>query len=172
MNHLTNRARTLGGLALGLALAVVLALGLYLAPLARADADLPSGTVVGSTDRTMYSATALSSSGTVYSPATVSGENVTLTRYYHAGEAFVTIDLATTGTVTVTAQSSTDQTNWADAYTVGDTGTSIPVWVVLTADGTNYMRIPFAGYYTRFKIQHTASVTPTIRMVLRNNGGS
>lgn len=126
--------------------------------------------------------------------------------YYNSMDLFVTIDLKTTGSVTVTPQYSADGINYVDAsYTAegwvlpqttvltnasGVTSTttstatfasgtatrvsaSVPYRVVLSADGTDVVRIPMVGKYMRPKIQLsggiTNGVTVTVQAVARNN---
>lgn len=118
--------------------------------------------------------------------------------YYNSMDLFVTIDLKTTGSVTVTPQYSADGVNYVDAsYTAegwvlpqttvltktstatfaSGTATrvseSVPYRVVLSADGTDVVRIPMVGKYMRPKIQLsggiTNGVTVTVQAVARNN---
>jgi hypothetical protein len=39
----------------------------------------------------------------------------------------------------------------------------------MSADGTDYLRIPLAGKYVRFKIETSGTVTPTIKALFRND---
>jgi len=47
--------------------------------------------------------------------------------------------------------------------------TMVTYSVALDSDTTGYMRIPLAGKYLRFKIEHNNVVTPTIKVMLRND---
>lgn len=127
-------------------------------------------------------------------PKTVYGTDISLIWLYHSADVFVTADITPSSYLTITPQFSVDQVNWTDATysyvadtlaqtttVVTSTGTatsttamsSAPVEatykITMSADGTDYLRIPLAGKYLRFKIQHTAAVTPTINVMLRND---
>jgi hypothetical protein len=165
---------------LTLLLALVLALGAAVA--ARASGDPPSGTVVGITEHTVFPATALTGlASDQTTPQYVGGFDVWNTRYYHAGELFVFADFGATGFLTVTAQYSPDAENWTDGATFADDGTAIASVVHLSEAGAHagYVPLRLAGLYTRVHIVHTTGitdttriVTPTVTLVLRNNGGS
>ncbi len=179
-----------------LALVLALSLGLWLSLSTQAQdvgAPLP-GTVAQTRFLTFYGPT-VTVSGTTYSatPLTVQGQDASLVVAWHSADVFVTADVSGTATVTVTPQLSADQVNWTDAdytyigvnssatYTTNGaiTSSSAPVVqayrAVLSADGTDYLRVPLAGQYLRFKIDAfvtvspTAAVTPTIQVVLRND---
>lgn len=129
-------------------------------------------------------------------PNTVFGSDVSLVWMYNSADIFVTADITPSGRITVTPQLSVDQSNWTDAtYTyvadtlasttsiITSTGemtattttamssavTEATYQIVLTADGTDYLRMPLAGKYMRFKIENSGNVTPTISVLLRNN---
>ncbi len=178
---------------IALLLALCLALGLNGVQAQDAGGPLP-GTVQEQRFLTFYGP-AVTVSGTTYSatPLAVQGQDVSLVAAWHAADVFVTADVSGTATITVTPQLSADQVNWTDAdytyvgvntttvYTPGGTvstssaPTVQPYRVVLAADGTDYLRVPLAGQYLRFKIDAfvtvspTAAVTPTIQVVLRND---
>jgi hypothetical protein len=144
-----------------------------------AEGEPPPGTVAGVKTYTFYPATALSgSTQTVYSssPYDVAGRDVTLVKYWNQADVFVTVDLGTASSLTVTPQHSPDQANWADAYyrsVISDTGiVETNYRLVLSADGTGYTRIPVVGEYLRFKMEYSGTLTPTVKVTLRNNGGT
>ena len=41
--------------------------------------------------------------------------------------------------------------------------------VIISSDTTDYMRVPLAGRYLRFKMEVSDTVTPTIKVLLRND---
>lgn len=129
-------------------------------------------------------------------PKTVQGQDVSIIWLYHSADIFVTADVSGTDTITVTPQVSVDGTNWTDVtYTyVADTlaqtttvltstGTTTATSttsmssavtegierVVLSTDTTDYLRIALAGKYLRLKIETSGTVTPTIKVLLRND---
>ena len=100
--------------------------------------------------------------------------------YYNNLDVFVTIDLKTSGTVTVTPQYSADGTNYTDAdyisegwYSTTRYSSVVPYRVVLSADGTDVVRLPMVGRYMRPKIELsggiTNGVTVTVMAIARNN---
>ena len=130
------------------------------------------------------------------SPRTQFGTDVSVVWMYNSADIFVTADITPSGRITVTPQFSVDQSNWTDATytyvadtlasttsvitstgkTTATTTTSMSSAVteaiyriIMTADGTDYLRVPLAGKYLRFKIEHSGAVTPTINVLLRNN---
>lgn len=134
----------------------------------------PSNTVERQLTATLYPATAISDAVTVYSAASV------ITRW-NSADVFVGVDLTdttdVTGTVTasafltVTVQLSPDGTNWADAdyeYATDSTIATKAYVRSLSADGTEYMRVPLAGERLRVKIESTQAVTPTVWVTYRN----
>jgi hypothetical protein len=129
-------------------------------------------------------------------PKTVQGQDVSIIWLYHSADIFVTADVSGTDTITVTPQVSVDGANWTDVtYTyVADTlaqtttvltstGTTTATSttsmssavtegierVVLSTDTTDYLRIALAGKYLRLKIETSGTVTPTIKVLLRND---
>lgn len=159
------------------ALLALLLLALLVVPGVFAENGEPlPGTVGQTATYVFYPPTTLAVTSTVYSaaPRTVSGQNVADIRKWNSADVFLTVDVTGSKTTTVTPQFSADQTNWADAtYTVvsGTTASEITHQIILTSDSTDYLRIPIAGQYLRFKIAVTGggSVTPTILATLRNN---
>jgi len=158
----------------------VLFLGIALLglPTAFADGEPEAGTVVGVTSYVYYPSTQVNT-GTVYSSAPLqkSGQNVALVKNWNAVDVFVTVDIHTTGLLTVTPQFSPDQSLWADAYyltpSFNSTGTlttnDVPQRIILSADGTDYIRVPIAGEYMRLKIETLNVMTPSVQATLRNN---
>jgi hypothetical protein len=130
--------------------------------------------------------------GTTYTDAplaTAGGLDLSRISEWHAADVFVTADMTGTDRLTVTAQVSADQEHWADAdydY-VAQSGTVVnsgavtstittasslatqPYRLIMTADGTDYLRVPLAGEYLRFKIERTGTVTATVLATLRND---
>lgn len=146
--------------------------------------------------------TAGAASGTLYSsaPRRVSGQDISLVRSFYSVDVFATVDMAGSDVVTITPQFSANQSDWADAdysYVADNlsqtttvlTSTGVTTatsttsqsssitWqtyqTVFSADGTDYLRLPVAGEYLRFKIEYststTSTITPTILATLRNN---
>lgn len=163
-----NRLLTTAGIAL-LFLASLLVPGVF------ADSSAPAPATVNETATYVYyPETAVSGSTTFYSaaPRTVSGVDVSDVRKWNAVDVFVTADITTSDTVTITPQFSADQSHWVDAYYTVDDGsveTDIVYELEFAADGDNYLSLPIRGNYIRFKVEHGAAVTPTIIGVLRNN---
>jgi|GEM_PF-5838319 len=82
-------------------------------------------------------------------------------------------------TATLTNTSGVTSTTTATStYTfAGSTGTRVNEWVtyqiVISADGSDYVAVPMHGNYLRLKAELLSAVvvTPTIQVVLRNDGG-
>ncbi|CAG0933623.1 hypothetical protein TFLX_03137 [Thermoflexales bacterium] len=120
--------------------------------------------------------------------------------YWYQADVFLTIDVSGTASVTVTPQFSADASAWADANYVylsnsstttiitgtdGMTGTTTSAtsivnttpYLVLSADGTDYMQFALAGRYLRYKIDAgsfvttTDRVTVTVKTVVKNSAG-
>jgi hypothetical protein len=132
-------------------------------------------------------------------PRNVSGQDISkAVKYYNSMDVAVTVDLITsTGTITVTPQFSADQSNWYDAtytyvantlvsttaivtstggttatttITSSSTPTEATYQVVLSADGTDNLKIPVSNEYFRVKIEYAGTtLTPTVKATLRNN---
>lgn len=158
----------------------------------------PTSTVNKMITHTLYPATVLSGSTTAYSSATrvdEYGRQVAYTNGWNSADIFVTVDITPTAVMTVSAQVSADQTNWAAAgydfvsdalaqtttvLTTTGTLTSTtslsnassmvrqPYRLVFSADGTSVIRVPLAGEYVRVMIEHTDMVTPTVLVTYRN----
>jgi hypothetical protein len=157
------------------------------------------GTVVGLRGPdTFWNAEVVAGTTVTYTdaPNTVYGTDISLVWLYHSADVFVTADITPSATITVTPQFSNDQSSWTDATysyaadtlasttsvvttsgtTTATTTTSMSTAVteatyrvVLSADATDYLRVPLAGKYLRFKIEHDATVTPTIKVLFRND---
>lgn len=69
-----------------------------------------------------------------------------------------------TGTSGMTATTTTTST-------VSSSGspTEATYQIVLSADGTDYLRMPVMGEYVRFSIAYSGTMTPTVNATLRNN---
>lgn len=120
--------------------------------------------------------------------------------YWYQADVFLTVDVSGTASVTVTPQFSADASNWADANYVylsnsstttiitgtdGMTGTTTSAtsivnttpYLLLSADGTDYMQFALAGRYLRYKIDAggfvttTDRVTVTVKTVVKNSAG-
>jgi len=163
-----------------------------------------NGTVNGVRTYTFYPETALSVTSTTtsysssprYDTSVSPQQDMTRVRMWNEADVFVTVDLGTATTITVTAQHSADGSDWADAFysyksdTLAQTTTILTstgvttatsttsnstsleeqeYQMVFTADGTDYMRLPIAGEYLRFSMEYSGTVTPTIDVTLRNN---
>lgn len=153
-----------------LALVMILAALGFLPQGAAAIGEPPAGTVNSVQNYEMYAATAIITDGTYYGDAQH-------WQQWNSVDVFVTVDVTGTATLTVTPQVSADGTNFADAYhtylTWTDdataTVTEADYQVVMTADGTEYIRLPMAGRYMRAKVEVSGDLTPTITAVTRNN---
>jgi len=133
-----------------------------------------SGAVTLTRTVLLYPTAALSGTTTVYSaaPRPVNGQDASLVRQFNSADLFVTADLSGTATITVTPQFSPNQVNWADAKFPVISGTTVTLTaqqLVLTANGSSYLRLPIAGEYMRVKIQASGTLTPTVYVTLRNN---
>jgi len=171
------RALTLVGLVV-----LVMALGVGGAVLASQPGEPLPGTVQGIRGpNTFWNGTVIAGSTVTYTsaPKLVYGSDVSLVWLYHNADIFVTADITPSSYLTITPQFSVDQSNWADATytyvaqpyttTVSAAVTEASYQIAMSADGTDYLRIPLAGKYLRFKIEHSDTVTPTINVMLRND---
>lgn len=125
-----------------------------------------AATYVTIEDRLMQPGTAAITT-TAYSPSSLAGKDPRIINGWAGGDAFINADFATTGTLTATVQFSADGTNWATGVNTNASGTEVTLQEVITNDGDGMVHIPMAGQYVRFKLEPSASVTPTIRLVLR-----
>jgi hypothetical protein len=115
--------------------------------------------------RTVHEAAVSSGAGTIFSSESQYGA-------WNSVEVFVTGDVTPTSRMTVTAQVSMGDANWADAPVQKDSGQiagSSVYSAVLTEDSTKVFRMPVIGTNLRFKIQKTDTVTPTIKIVLKTH---
>lgn len=163
---------------------LVLLLGLGLAGSVAADQPgepLP-GTVVGiKGPNTYWNGAVIAGSTVTYTsaPKYVYGSDISLIWLYHSADIFVTADITPSSYLTITPQFSVDQSNWTDATytyvsqpytnTVSAAVMEADYRITMATDSTDYLRIPLAGKYLRFKIEHSATVTPTISVLLRND---
>lgn len=113
---------------------------------------------------------------------------------YYSADVFVTGVVSGSNAFTVTAQVSNDNANWADAtytYVANTSSTAIVTGtsgltattssasaintatyqVVLNSNTTKYFQVPLVGEYLRFRIDNGGTVTPTIKVTLKNTGG-
>lgn len=158
------KLKYLGSVALLVAAIVAGVFGLMPAG-AKAIGEPPAGTANSVQSYTLYPSEVITVDGTIYSDA----QNLA---YWNAAEIFITADVASGALITVTAQVSADGTNFADAdYEWGDSDSvNTQAYVrVLSADGTEYMRLPMAGEWLRVSIGTYGTVTPTIMATMRNN---
>lgn len=124
----------------------------------------PSNTVERQLTATLYPATAISNGVTVYSAAANSSK-------WNSADVFLGVDLTGTAFLTVTVQLSPDGTAWADAdyeYATDSTIATKTYVRSLSADGTEYMRVPLAGEKLRVMIASSGAVTPTVWATYRN----
>lgn len=141
-------------------------------------AGLPAqfGAVAAPRSVTLYGPTAVTT-GTTYSsaPLNVNGiDNARITNYARA-DVFVWTDAGSSGTVTVTVQSSPDETAWANLTDMQHgflTGTLVSTAytyrVVLTgASASGLIRAPLAGEFVRVQVTAAGAVTPTVKATLR-----
>lgn len=143
---------------------VLAALGL-LPQGAAAVGEPPAGTTQSIQTYVLYASQVITEDGTIYSD----GRQFL---FWNAADLFVTADVGSSAVVTVTAQVSPDDTNYADLdyeYVDADELLTQTYQRVLSADGTEVMRLPMAGEYLRVSIETTGTVTPTIQATMRNN---
>lgn len=170
---------------LAVLLALMLGFGLWgtMSPTAQAVGEPQPGTMQRALTHTLVDGEVLITA-TVYSDAPLPvGSDLDVSRIsnWHSADVFVTVDISGTATLTATVQTSPDQTNWADAYYVypswNSTGTATlntqPYRLVMSADGTNYLRVPLTGEYMRVKLEPSGTVTnvitATVQATLRND---
>ncbi len=117
--------------------------------------------------KTFYGPIVLTSTATKYTacPLVQSGLDICSTAKWTNAEVFLTIDVSTTGSVTLTPQFSADASNWS-------TSTAATAVLSTNVDSTVYNVVTLAGGYTRFAIDSTATatktITTTIKVVLKN----
>lgn len=155
---------------------LVILLGAALAvPLVFAQGETPNpGTINGFVTYAYTPTTVFSGSGTAYSPAprTVNGHDVSIVQYYNAAKVWFTADVASASDIiTITAQFSADQSNWADAkytymansqtdstVTVMSSTTTISTAVAVTATASSL--VTTTNTYTVTE-SNTVATTPT-----------
>lgn len=161
--------KTMVGPLLGTALVLAALLGLPL--IAGAEGEPNAGTTQSIQTYTLYNPGIITASGTVNS----TGQRL---QFYNAADIFITVDMASTyaGVLTVTAQGSPLGTNYADldyeySQITSQTTTiaTQPYRRVMSAAGTEVMRVPMVGEYLRVTVVSTGTFTPTIRATMRNN---
>jgi hypothetical protein len=159
------------------ALVMLLLVGIPLVSADSGTGDPQNGKPVNWSTQTFYPATQITTTATKYSasPRTLNGIDISKVPQWSVAEVFVTADVSGTVTLTVTPQLSSDAINWASAYwnTIsGTTVTAQPYRVVLSADGSGYVRVPIVGEYLRFAIDSSATasqtVTATVKVTLKN----
>lgn len=142
--------------------------------------DPGSGTVVG-IKTVQFAAGSTPITTTTYYYGSGNGTVGLDTQFWHSGDLFVTADVSGTNTITVTPQWSADGSNWVSAKRLSEgwvTSTApssswVTYRVAISADGSDAIRFPIWGRYMRFmaEISSAVSITPTINLVLRNDGG-
>lgn len=163
------------------------ALGVMTAPQpVDAAGEIYPGTVNRTQTLLIFPETALAASATTYSaaPRTLNGEDITKIGAWNSAEIFVSAQFTTNAWMTVTAQLSPDQANWADVEyvenAIATTGPStdtvagwyqtiLPYRTILVTDGVRMFRVPLGGEFLRLKIETSDEITPTIWATLRNN---
>ncbi|MCL4295674.1 MAG: hypothetical protein KJ077_08100 [Anaerolineae bacterium] len=192
-----NQIKTLG---LVLLVAAALIVGTIVPVSFAADGGRPDPGTVQSWQTWPFSPTTYIVSGTTNtaSPRVQSGVDVTKVSQWNAADIFLTGDISGTTIITLTPQFSPDASNWADATydyvadtlvsttevltsdglvtaTTTTSSSSAPATetyqIVLSADGTDYLRLPIAGEYMRLKVEvyGDGGVTTTAKVTLRNN---
>jgi hypothetical protein len=157
-----------------ISIAVVL-LVVLLASMATAMPNEPTVTPVQK-QLTVTLFTAANISGTTTTTAApgvldTNGREVAKTTGWSGADVFVTIDGTGTFTLTATVQVSADGTNWATAdyeYATDSTIATQSIARTMTADGTEFMRVPLAGEYLRVQLAATGNITPTVKTTYRN----
>lgn len=157
----------------GVLMALLLVLALFGTMQVQAVGEPEPGTVTQVETRAFYGPTALNGV-TTYSTYTdtFNGGYVGAVGRYNSADVFLTIDVTGFATGTVVTQLSADGVNWTNAdydYWNGSAIGTQPYSRTLSADGTEYMRVPIAGEFMRFQIIAQGTLTPTIRATLRNN---
>jgi hypothetical protein len=177
----------------GVAVAVVLLLALF-STMALAMPSEPTVTPVAKQlTVTLYGPTAITTSTvTSTAPGVLdgNGREVAKTTGWSNADVFVTVDCHLGGAcnLVATVQVSADGTNWATAdydyesntstwNSQGITSTATSSTAIaqqsfartLTADGTEYMRVPLSGEYMRVQLVATGiTMTPTVKATYRN----
>lgn len=178
---------------IGVLIGVLLMTALLIAPSVLADTGpgVPdSGTIAsGPATYTWFATRALTSSTTT----TYTLQPSRVIPYYSA-DVFVTGVVSGSNAFTVTAQYSNDNSNWVDAtytYLANTSSTSVVTGtagltattstaqaiatntyqVVINSNTTKFFQIPIVGEYLRFRIDNGGTVTPTIKVTLKNTGG-
>lgn len=180
----------------GVALAVMLLVGLF-ASMALAMPNEPTVTPVTKQQTvTLYPATSVTT-GTVYSTAAPNtdafGRDISAVAGWSAADVFVNVDCTGACSLVATVQLSADGVNWttADYEYVANTTTSSTAVITstseatttlttsgaiayqsyartLSADGTEYMRVPLSGEYLRVQLVAVGVLTPTVKATYRN----
>lgn len=170
MRNLKHYLKTMVGPLLGVAL-ILAALGV-LPLVAGAEGEPNAGTTQSIQTVTLYSPGAITTTGTRNS----TGQRL---QFYNAADVFVNLDMtaALAAIVTVTVQGSPDGTNYADLdyeyvqrVTTATTVIATQTYRrVMSAGGTEVIRIPMTGEYLRVSLVSTGTFTPVVKATLRNN---
>lgn len=161
------------GVYVALMVAALLMVALLGAPQLMQAEDISEMPVSKQITYTLYEPSAgISSAAQTSAPATDAyGRNMAATNGYALADVFVTADVGSSAVLTATVQVSADQSNWANADYEYATSSAIATQGfvrTLSADGTEYMRIPLAGEYLRLSLTVSGTVTPTIKITYRN----
>ena len=182
------RFRSILPLLIGIALLALMALSFNVSQVA-AVGEPTSAHVESANTVTLYPATAITATGTVYSasPSTGPGADASLVENVAYADVFATLDGTGAFTVTFQPQFSADGVNWANAdyeyvannstwASLGITSTATSASAIATqlyartlyADGTELIRLPMSGRFMRVAITSEGTVTPTVLATYRN----
>ena len=148
-----------------MAMVMAISAGWGLSGPVQADGEPPAGTVQSVQTYTLYPATVITTNATYVS------EGMRL-EGWNAADVFVVADVGSGAAVTATVQVSPDNTNWATLdyeYADADALNTQSYQRVMSADGTELMRVPMAGEYLRVSLTTSGNVTPTVLATMRNN---
>lgn len=153
-----------------LVVVVVALVGFFLAS-ATPTAAAPTAQQYAPRSVEFYPATAVTT-GTTYSSAPITVNDIDFARVtnYEYADVFVSTGANSSGTTTITAQGSPDESSFYDLTRIVDvvdasgvlTETEVAYDIVLTDDDSGYFRVPLAGEFLRFKVVAAGTVTPTI----------
>jgi hypothetical protein len=142
--------------------------------------DPSPGTVVG-VKTVQFAAGSTPIAATTYYYGAGNGTTGLDTQFWHSGDLFVTADISGTNTITVTPQWSADGSNWVSAKyksegwvtSTAPSSSWVTYQVAISADGSDYASFPIHGKYLRVlaEVASAVNVTPTINVILRNDGG-
>ena len=140
-------------------------------------APAEQASVVAPRSVTLYGPTVVTT-GTFYSaaPLNVNGIDNARTTNYTQADVFAWVDAGSSGTVTVTVQTSPDESNWTNAtdvvhtFNVSGTLTSnsyINRVVLAGASANGMVSLHLSGEFMRVQLATVGPVTPTVKVTLR-----